>query len=165
MKKKHLILTASVMIAAWLAAFGDKTPENDSALAIPYAAAEPPADAATVNPNSLILTLTPRASLIGGARRHIQPVALFASHSWTPAPPPVKAAPPPAPAAPPLPFNYLGKQKEGAQWTVFLGRNDSTWLVKKNDLIDNQYQVVDISPPAIILLYLPLKQIQSLTIE
>lgn len=166
MKKTHLILTAGVLIAAWLAVFGDKTPDNDSAQPVTHAAAEEsPSSTASANETSLLLALTPRTNLIGGARHHDQPVTLFASHSWTPTPPPVKPALPPAPTAPPIPFKYLGKQKEGEQWMVFLGRDDSTWIVKKNDLIDNQYQIVDISPPSIILLYLPLKQVQSLTIE
>ena len=175
MKQRHIILGAGVAVAAWLAVFGDTTQEDGIAQPVARAAVSAPLPrawteaampkAAKPDDASPILALEPRETLIGGARRTDKPANLFAGHNWTPPPPPVKPAPPSAPAAPPLPFKYLGKQKEADEWQVFLGRDDHTFIVRKNDVVNDIYKVVDIAPPSITLLYLPLNQSQSLTIE
>jgi hypothetical protein len=95
--------------------------------------------------------------------------ALFASHSWAPPPPPPPPAAPvvvPKPTAPPLPFSYVGKQEEDGQWRVFLARTDaSTLVVKEQDVIDETYRVESVAPPLLKLIYLPLSEVQTLSIE
>lgn len=92
----------------------------------------------------------------------------FPQRDWTPPPPPPLPAPPPPPPAPPqappLPFSYLGKIVEGKQWTVFLGQQDRIHTVVIGDTIGNDYKVESIAPPMLTLIYLPLKQSQSLPI-
>lgn len=69
-----------------------------------------------------------------------------------------------APAAPALPFTVIGKQRDGQAWQVFLARPDQTFVVREGDLLANNYQVVTISPPTMAVRYLPLNQIQILSI-
>ncbi|MHA6880932.1 hypothetical protein [Ralstonia pseudosolanacearum] len=89
----------------------------------------------------------------------------FPSRDWAPPPPPPPPpAPPPKPTAPPLPFVVIGKKWEDGQWQVFLERNEETFVVKAGDTFDGQYRVDSIAPPSMILIYLPLKTRQTLTI-
>lgn len=119
----------------------------------------------TLSSSNGVLPLHDRQRLIGRSNSNTASV-LFAAHSWSPPPPPPPAALPPAPpTAPPLPFTYLGKSKETDQWQVFLTRQNVTFIVKENDVIENEYRVQQINPPSMTLVYLPLKQTQSLTIE
>lgn len=84
----------------------------------------------------------------------------FAVRSWAPPPPPAAAAP----TAPPLPFTFLGKQYEDEAWVVFLGWQDRVYIVREGDAIDGQYRVDAIRPPTLTLTYLPLPQVQTLSI-
>lgn len=92
----------------------------------------------------------------------------FPLRDWTPPPPPAPPPPPPPPPAPPqappLPFSFLGKIIEGTQWTVFLAQQDRTHAVVTGDMIGQEYKVESIIPPMMTLMYLPLKQSQSLPI-
>lgn len=92
----------------------------------------------------------------------------FPTRDWTPPPPPPPPAPlplPPAPPqAPPIPFIYLGKINQDKQWSVFLGQQDRTYSVIVGDKIGHEYKVESIAPPVMTLLYLPLKQSQSISI-
>lgn len=180
MKSRHILLACGVTFAGWLAIFGDKTSDDDIAMPVERSSipASPPSSSIQLgstrtNTSSSgdksgklphILALQSRETLIGEMDAD-QPASLFASQSWTPPPPPPTPAPAVAPTAPPLPFKYLGKQKEEEEWQVFLGREDMTFIVKKNDVIGGLYKVQDIAPPSLTLLYLPLNQMQSLTIE
>ncbi len=183
MKQRHLLLTAAVALAAWLAIFGDKTPNDNVSLPVTRASSQgssalkPEASltkavrdySAGNTPNSsktpTILALRSRESLIGEMDSKEQNSALFSSQSWTPAPPPPKPADPIVPTAPPLPFKYMGKRDDEGQWQVFLTRDTTTFVIKKDDVIENQYKVLDITPSSMTLLYLPLNQPQSLAIE
>jgi hypothetical protein len=116
-----------------------------------------------------ILALRPREELIGGART-AETNAMFASQSWAPPPPP---PPPPSksepqseapPAAPPLPFTYLGKKAEDGTWEVYLARGDKTYIVREHSVIDPMYRVDAIKPPTLSVTYMPLNEIQVLTI-
>lgn len=178
MKRLHLILGSGVILATWLAAFGDTThddlaqtqtqTQHAAAMRLPITVTQtagtltPATQAASEDP--MVLALVTREQLIRHARPD-GPAALFASHNWTPPPPPAKPLPAPLPTAPPVPFTYLGKLKDDGEWQVFLGQGDTTWIVRKNDLVNKLYQVVDIGPSSLTLLYLPLGQPQSLTIE
>ena len=180
MNQRRLLLFSLLLVAAWLALFGDKTPDETPAVVQP-APARLPGDgvsprapaAAPVATASLpsaraaleVAALIPRPQLIpvGGeeeARRD-----LFPSLSWTPPPPkPEKAARPPPPMAPPLPFVYLGKKLEDGQWEVYLGRGEQVYIAREGMTLDGGYQVTAVRPPTLSLLYLPLKQSQTIPI-
>lgn len=178
MKVRHILLAAALVIAAWLAAFGDKTPDTDIAEPVVRAAAPAVAAssahsvpvaastrAASAKREPMILELQARETLIGGASADKRADALFASQSWTPPPPPPpKPAPPPPPTAPPLPFTYLGKKAEDGIWEVYLSRGDQTLIVRAQNVIDGVYRVESIQPPTMSFTYLPLNQMQTLTI-
>jgi hypothetical protein len=90
---------------------------------------------------------------------------LFPAQSWQPPPPaPVRRAPEP-PQAPPLPFTYLGQISDGGSIMLFLGRQQSTLIVRAGDIIDGSYRVETINPQRAVLTYLPLDIRQSLTLR
>lgn len=90
---------------------------------------------------------------------------LFQTRSWTPPPPPPPPRPAPAaPTAPPLPFTFLGKKQQDGQWEIFLGSGDITYLVREGQTFASTYQVQSIRPPNMTLVYVPLKQVQTLAI-
>jgi hypothetical protein len=114
------------------------------------------------------LQIRARRELIGSTVGPVE--ALFGSHSWTPPPPPpppaprVVAAPPPKPTAPPLPFTYIGKKLENGNWEAYLARGTETYIVHNKTVIDDTYRAELIAPPSLTITYLPLKQVQTLTI-
>ena len=116
-------------------------------------------------PEPAILALTPRGS--PEPVREVVSAAFFGVHSWgPPPPPPVVAAPrpPPKPTAPPLPFTYLGKMLDGGVWEAYLARGDETFVVREHAAVDANYRVETIAPPTMTIIYLPLKQTQTLSI-
>lgn len=95
-----------------------------------------------------------------------EPGELFAV---PPPPAPVRAsatgtrpAPPPAPVAPALPFVYMGRMVEDGITTVFLTRNDKSYVAKAGDVLDGQYRVAAIQPSGVELIYIPLGTTQFL---
>jgi hypothetical protein len=89
----------------------------------------------------------------------------FPERDWTPPPPPPPPPePPPPPSAPPLPFSFLGKHFGEGEWSVFLGWQGHTKIVKQGDVIDGAYRVDAIAPPVMTLTFLALKQQQTLAI-
>ena len=194
MNVRQAALFASVAIAAWLAFFGDKTPASEIAepASRPESAAVAVAGAPGMTPKPLqtsatvlaasaeraageragerapvILALQERDTLIRDGRNAQQLDTLFNSQSWTPAPPAppkMKKLPPPPPVAPPLTLTYLGKKLEDGVWEVYLGRAEKTFIVRAQSVIEGNYRVDSIIPPTLSLTYLPLKQVQRLTI-
>jgi hypothetical protein len=170
----------AVLVAAWLALFADKTPDDQVAsAALPVKAktaqttpARPATGKSKAERNVAILALIPRASLItvghadlAGTPRN-EPNALFSAHSWT-AQTQADAKPPepPAPVAPPLRFKFIGKKFEDGAWEVYLAQNDTTFVARVDSVIDNKYHVDAIGPNAVMLTYLPLNQAQRLNIR
>lgn len=95
----------------------------------------------------------------------LKPEPLFDSQTWNPPPPPPpKPTPPPPPVAPPLPYLVLGKKFEDQSWEVYLARGDQTFIAREKGTLENQYRVDSIKPPTMTLTYLPLNQVQTLTI-
>jgi len=99
----------------------------------------------------------------------------FGPRSFRPAPAKAKAAPasaaiaaaappPPPPQAPPLPFAYVGRLAEDRDVTVFLALGERNLVVKPGDVIDNTYQLEEVTDSAVVLTYLPLSQRQTLPI-
>lgn len=84
---------------------------------------------------------------------------LFAARSWAP-PPTAEVAAPAGP--PPLPFAYIGRLYETGGTVLFLLHQERTLAVRQGDVIDGAYRVEKITPQTVVMLYLPLKQKQSL---
>lgn len=173
MRRRHVILLLGLASAGAVAAFGDRTLTSTlSAAATEKKVPEPILrESGKVSGRSRITAEAPVDSIQTLVRRdHGSPKeepngseGLFASRSWVPPPP---AAPPQEkPTAPPLSFVYLGKVQEQGNWKVFLGREDSTWVLKTGDQLGDAYRVESITPPTMTLRYLPLNEPQTLSIE
>ncbi|MDB5774360.1 MAG: hypothetical protein JWP38_493 [Herbaspirillum sp.] len=170
MKTRHILMALSVASTAGLAVFGDKTPSSAITEAAPHSAS--PFNSATAaahntkaRPGTAILALQRRADLLGGDAQHKSNAVLFDTQSWTPQPlAPSTSGPPARPTAPPLPFEYLGKKSEDGTWEVYLAHGEETLIVHEKSVIDGAYRVTAIKPPTMTLTYLPLKQVQTLTI-
>jgi len=167
MRARHLTLGVMFLAAAWLNWFGDDP--SSAKLVAPVERADAPGvparTAAAPASSPAILRLRSRSELMGGTDEQEQ--LLFGSHSWTPPPPPpveVKVEPPPKPVAPPLPFIYLGKKLENGKWEAFLARGGDTYVVREKSVIDGTYRAESITPTTLTITYLPLKQIQTMTI-
>jgi Cohesin domain len=89
---------------------------------------------------------------------------LFGSRSWQPPPPKVAPAPPPKPVAPPMPYRFAGQLIQGERPEVLLAKDDTVIPVGKGDTLDGVYRVEGISETQITLLYLPLKQTQTIPV-
>ncbi|MBN3787833.1 hypothetical protein [Burkholderia sp. Ac-20353] len=94
----------------------------------------------------------------------------FTASSWLPPPPPVvvPALPetrPAPPSAPPVPFAYVGElDAKAAKPQVFLSNGEQLLIVSPGDVIDGQYRVESVSESNVVLTYLPLNQIQVVSI-
>jgi hypothetical protein len=165
-----MLLLGSVLASAALAIFGDRTPSGGSAVEVaprpdPAAATAPPPNSGKRKRAVDILALQPRATLIGHDAP-TEPPGLFGTNTMfaAAAPPASIDETPAAPVVPPLPFIYLGKKYENAKWEVYLAIGDQTYFVREGSVIDQAYVVNAIKPPTMTLTFLPLKQMQNLTI-
>ena len=176
MRARHLLMGAALLVAAGVALFGDSSPNgavvepspraNAANAAIPARTARTAPTSAVARPAAVtILRLQERAALVGMAGSG---GAAFASHNWTPPPLPPAAPPPPPPppppSAPPLPFTVIGKAVANGQWEVFLARGSETLIVRDKMVLDGVYRVDAIAPPGMTFTYLPLNQVQQITI-
>ncbi|MGZ3240046.1 MAG: hypothetical protein ACXWIN_04120 [Burkholderiaceae bacterium] len=178
MTPKHMLMAAALVVAAWLALFGDKTPNTGIAEPVAHIAKTSTHASAAVTSltvandseektksDEVILTLKNREQLMGGARTDARHDALFTSQSWTPPPPPpAPPAPPPPPTAPPLPFKYIGKKFEDGKWEVYVTIGTQAYVVHEKTVLQGTYRIDSIKPPVLSLTYLPLQQVQTLTI-
>ncbi len=177
MKPRHLLLVGGLLVSGGLVLFGDNSPSGGIAEPVaraPRAAATPPAKQArpgAARPVPSIAVLLPRPQ--ADAAR--PPSPLFARQSWVP---PVvaaatrgvgagggaEAAADAAPTAPPLPFTYLGKKSEDGVWEVYLARREQSFVARAKAVIDGQYRVDAISATTMSFTYLPLDQVQRLSL-
>lgn len=187
MNRRRLLLLSLLLVAAYLALFGDKTPSDKSAADVVQAvpargkggsggSESAPAPAGSRPVVSRLPTgrlastlevaaLIPRETLIPATSDDQVGRDLFPALNWTPPPPPPPPpAKPPPPMAPPVPFVYLGKKLESGQWEVYLGRGEEVLIVREGMALGGTYQVKSINPPTLTLVYLPLKQLQSIPI-
>lgn len=81
-----------------------------------------------------------------------------------PSPPPTAVPPPPAPVAPAFPFTFLGRMIENNDTTLFLTKQDQSYTVKLNDVLEHNYRVDKIDNDQVIFTYLPLNIQQTLYI-
>jgi hypothetical protein len=180
MKMRQWLMLLGLAVAAWLAFFGDKTAETGSVEPVAHRAPAPQPDTARADENAAptaqagngarVLALRPRSELIASGVAPAED-GLFSSTTWEPppkpappAPPPPPPPPPPAPVAPPLPFVYLGKQLSDGQMEVFLAQGNEVLVVRDQTVIKNTYRVESIGPQKLSLVYLPLGQVQQLSI-
>lgn len=70
----------------------------------------------------------------------------------------------PPPQAPPLPFHFLGRYFDEGRHVVFVLFNERTLAVRTGDVVDGLYRVQAIDGAVMSIVYLPLKQIQTLEI-
>jgi hypothetical protein len=173
MKPRHLLLGVALAGSAALAMFGEGTAEPEVAEAVERAPVRRPScslplpspPARPHAPDVRILALVPRDALAGDGADGPDDAGAFAPRDWTPPPPrPAQAPPAPPPTAPPLPFTVIGKSVEGGAWEVYLAQGDRLHVVRDGAVIDGTYRVDAIAPPVLTLTYLPLDQVQQLTI-
>lgn len=181
MNTRHFLLLTGLICALWLALFADKTPANgivesvntkaSSRIQAPPSAPKSSQTVASgrttskTEENITLLRLKIRANLIGNQDFKRQTIDLFASNNWTPPPPSApKPPPPPPPAAPPLPFTFIGKKLEDGAWEIYLSKNDQVIVAKQNMNVDGIYRIDHIAPPSMSIVYLPLNQVQTLSI-
>lgn len=174
-QRRWLIWLPLLGIAAWLAFFGDKTPESIRVTSSQGSTTTPPTRVEATNRRPETATtqsvhldaLLPREKLFPANSRQTVAHDLFAANSWTPPPKPVAAAPilpPPPPTAPPIPYTFIGKKLEANTWEVYVARGEQSFVLREGGTVDNNYRVHRISPPSLTLVYLPLGQTQTLSI-
>ena len=190
MNGRRLLLCSLLVVAAYLAVFGDKTPNDRPAgdvvqpaparvkgRAGPGGPAWTPAEkrpAVSRLPAGKAVSTLEVAALVPRDKLIPAPPApgdeqfgrdLFPALSWAPPPPkPLPPAKPPPPMAPPVPFVYLGKKLEGGQWEAYLGRGEDVFIVREGMKLEGIYEVKSIKPPTLTLVYVPLKQAQTISI-
>lgn len=89
---------------------------------------------------------------------------LFSSHSWQPRAPIPSASVLSAPTAPPMPYRYAGKVVQGGRLSVLLSKGDTVFPIKAGDILDGAYRVEAIGESQITLVYLPLKQKETIPV-
>lgn len=153
MSRRHWALGA-VLVATVAAAVGLAGPEEDgTARAVP-APPMPPRAAAVATPTAVAAPDADAPRALGAASGDP-----FAARDWAP-PVAQRVAPP---VAPPLPYAYFGRMNEGRDVVVFLQRGDRTYTARRGETLDPEYRIADITDDAIVIVYLPLKQRQSLS--
>ena len=167
-----------LVLALWLALFGDKSPAGDTGISQPTRApgatkAAPVAQTSIQHTApadiAVLIELLPRAQLASPAPQQdatakVPSRDLFSAHSWTPPRAAPVAAPPAPPSAPALPYVYLGKKLETGAWEVYLGRGEQSFIAREGLVLEGIYRVDQIEPPSLTLTYLPLNQAQTLPI-
>jgi len=188
--KRWLIWLPLLGVAFWLAVFGNRTTESTpaaqtahsnvvSASVVPMGSSDRKGNhaisrtvkqagndgqmARNVVKSQLIYSLIPRAALIRVSNQHRHQTDLFAQRSWQTVSP-VSAPASTEPVLPPLPFTYTGKKMEDGQWEVYLVRADEVFIVHEGGPLTADYRVEKLAPPTLSLRYLPMDQLQTLSI-
>ncbi|TLP65348.1 MULTISPECIES: hypothetical protein [Pseudomonas] len=100
------------------------------------------------------------------------PRDLFPSQQWT-APqqlatvteaPPVVSPVIVAPTAPALPFQFVGRLGDRDDLQVFLQDGEKLYVVRQGDVIEDTYRLDHVSANELGLVYLPLHQLQTLSV-
>ena len=81
-----------------------------------------------------------------------------------PPPPPAPPPPPPVPVAPALPFTFMGRMVESDRTILFLTKQNESYSVKLNDVLERDYRVDKIDNDQVVFTYLPLNIQQTLYI-
>ncbi len=153
--------------AAALVVFSDPpAPRHEVVSALPAIPAPRPAMPARTQEHP-----TPRLldrGLLYPARANVDRTShpnLLSGRSWAPPPPAMAPSPPPTPAPPPeFPFAYVGKQRDGHVWQVFLSKGNATFVLGEGHTVEQEYQVIKIAPPVLTMMYLPMRHLHQLAI-
>jgi len=137
--KPRRIMIALALAATLAAAFWPR-PEADVVGAVvkqngrvDKRGASTPARPNTVDVPRLSTLRLEDPSQLGAMRANLFPV-----QTWRPPPPPPPKPvllPPPPPVAPPLPFQYLGRWKEGGKDVIFLAQGDRVLKAQVGDAL------------------------------
>lgn len=169
MKPRHVALALTFISCAASLVFANRKSSDEIVEAAPRtrmgpaAASEDNASAVEIG----ITALRPRRTLFGAASEgghNLFEGQAMAAPLPSAAPAQAEVPPLPPPAAPSLPFTYIGKKSADGVWEVYLARGQETWVVREQMVIDSTYRVESIKPPTLSLVYLPLKQVQTLDI-
>lgn len=90
----------------------------------------------------------------------------FRAKNWYVAPPAPPPPPPPKPTAPPMPFKYMGALEDTAQGgktLVYLARGNDSFQVAVGDKFADSYQLEKIERGQVVIRYLPLSILQTLS--
>ncbi len=93
---------------------------------------------------------------------------IFGTQSWVPVPVPTDPKLLPSarpPEAPPLRFTYVGQKLEDGVLEVYLSQGDESYIVREKSVIQGNYRVDQVTPTAVTFTYLPLNQVQRLSIK
>ncbi|PHV11007.1 hypothetical protein CSQ89_13170 [Chitinimonas sp. BJB300] len=161
-----MMMTGLLVVAAYLALWGDKAAPTANAATFGGRAKKPISTPAPKPEAEHIVALLPRASLMhdGEDETNLFPAKSLPKTTAATAPLPVVVAPPAAPVAPSLPFQFIGKQFDGHTWEVYLENADQTLVVHHGDTLLGAYRVDEIKPPLLTLTFLPLETKQTLAI-
>jgi hypothetical protein len=87
-----------------------------------------------------------------------EPLPVFASQSWQPAPPPAPPPVPVEPAAPPFPYTYMGGLSDEHGRTAFFNRGERVLAVRAGETIDGVFRVDHLDETSMTLNYLALNK-------
>jgi hypothetical protein len=169
MKRRHAVLALTFISCAASLVFANRKSSDEIVEAVPRtrtgstAVGEDNASALEIG----IAALRPRQTLFGAASdgsHNLFGGQAMASPLPSAAPAQAEVPPLPPPAAPSLPFAYIGKKFADGVWEVYLARGQGTLVVREQMVIDSTYRVESVKPPTLSLVYLPLKQVQTLDI-
>lgn len=68
-------------------------------------------------------------------------------------------------AVPPPPFRVIGRYVDGEKVSIFVEYNDQALAVRIGDMIGGDYRVEAISDRSISVVYLPLNEVQSISVS
>lgn len=133
------LMLVGLVIAAWLAIFGDKTPVNEPVAARGAERARP---APAVRPETAVPVAAEPETDTGPVRRLRSRAGWFelASSGRDIFAPPVVAAPPqaqneapPPPPPPEVPFKLIGRLEEQGHWRYFLERDNAVHVLRPGE--------------------------------
>lgn len=170
LRQRILLGTLAVTIAASLWASRDDAPDLEVAAPI-----ERPTNDSGVNKpgsettaNNQVAPSEIRLDLARLTQRELAGTDIdpFRTKSWYVAPPPPPPEPPPKPTAPPLPFQFVGKTEEpgSGKPAVYLSAGSEFYTVAIGDKFAANYKLERIEHGALVIRYLPLSIIQTLSI-
>ncbi|MDD5391046.1 MAG: hypothetical protein PHD37_17045 [Gallionellaceae bacterium] len=156
MKPRHLLL-ALALAATLVAAFWPRPQEAEVVGAVAkarttQARVAPAADAHDPQ----------HAPQLGAMRAD-----LFPAQTWQPPPPPPAKRvelPPPPPMAPPLPFQYLGRWKEGGKDVIFLDQGSRVLQARVGDTLAG-WHLDQVGDDALVFTWIALNMQQTLRIS
>jgi hypothetical protein len=164
MKIKHKIMASALLASAALVVYDQTTySQEDNGISLPnLSTASTYKTTESVRSNKLSEV---RVNVLLSREHFINSSSNIFESPEPPAPlPAIVNEPPPSPKVPELPFIFIGKEFQDGKWQVFLNHGDHIYIIRVGDILEDTYQVTEISPPNLIMIYLPMKEPQTLDI-